>query len=272
MENKVDVNQPIFMEERQRQIAEIIACEGSVKISKIQEMYMISYETARRDLEALEKAGLCKRTHGGAITPLPDSGQVSVRPPAPRDFTSQPVFVEYLAIAKKAAEYIRENDSVYLTGGSLGHLMLRFLPTNFYYTVVVNSADMASELRSFGNADVYVIGGKMRQSGSIVDASAVESASHFRFDVCFVTGGGLTAEFGLSNGTGETAAFQREIIKNSTRKILLMPGKKVGHDCFVKVCEVERFSKIITDWTADKALINEIVDLGVSVVVAEEEE
>lgn len=272
MEDKVNENQPVFMEERQRRIAEVIASEGSIMISKIKEVYKISHETARRDLETLEKAGLCKRTHGGAIRPLPDSGQVSVRPPAPRDFVSQPVFPEYLAIARRAAGYIKENDSVYLTNGSLGHLMLRFLPKDFYYTIVVNSADMASDLRSFANADIYVIGGKMRQSGSMVDASAIEIASRYRFDICFVTGGGLSAGFGLSNGTGETAAFQREIIKSSVRRVLLMPGKKIGHNCFIKVCDVGQFSEIITDWTADSALTEEIADLGIPVVAAKEEE
>ena len=272
MDNKATENQPVFMEERQRRVAEIIAAEGSVTVAKMKELFAISHETARRDLEALERAGLCKRTHGGAIGPLPDSGQVSVRPPAPRDFAAQPVFPEYLAIAKTAALRIAENDSVYLTGGSLGHLMLRFLPREFYYTVVVNSADMASDLRFLGNADVYVVGGKMRQTGSIVDPTAVENAAKYRFDVCFITGGGLSAGFGLSNGTGETAAFQREIIRNSRKRILLMPGKKVGHDSFVKVCEADEFDEIITDWTAESDPLGELRDLGIAVTTAREDE
>ncbi len=272
MENTVNQNQQIFMEERQRKIAEMIAAEGSVAISKILEMFSVSYETARRDLETLEQKGLCKRTHGGAITPLPDSGQVSVRPPAPRDFAKLPAFPEYLAIAKKAAERIRENDSIYLTGGSLGHLMIRFLPTKFYYTVVVNSADLASDLRALKNADIYVIGGKMRQSGSMVDPTALENAAKFRFDLCFLTGGGLSASFGLSNGTGETAAFQREILKNSMRRVLLMPGKKVGRNGFIKVCDINEFDEIITDKTADSGALEEITNLGVPVVIAEEDE
>lgn len=261
----------IYMEERQREIANIIAREGRISNAKLQGMYLISYETVRRDLEQLEKAGLCKRTHGGAIAPVPDSGQVSVRPPVNRDFSSMPIFPEYLAIARKAAEYIKENDCIYLTNGSLGHFMIKFLPTDIFYTLVVNSADMAEELRAFGNFDIYIIGGKMRQSGSIVDATALENVSRFRFDTCFITGGGLSTGFGLSNGTGETAAFQREVIRNSRRKLLLMPGKKVGHDCFVNVCGIEEFSEIITDWTAAPEQIKEITALGISVVTAEEE-
>lgn len=272
MENNVNENQQLFMEERRRRIAEIISSEGSITVPKIQEIYSVSRETARRDLEELERSGECKRTHGGAIKPLPDSGQVSVRPDAPRDFSKIPVFPEYLAIAKKAAEYIRENDCIYLTGGSFGHLMLRFLPKNFYYTVVVNSADMASDLRNFDTCDIYVIGGKMRKSGSMVDPLAVETAAGYRFDVCFMTGGGLSADLGLSNGTGETAAFQREIVKNSRRKILLMPGKKVGRDSFVRVCEVKCFDEIITDSTADSSVTEEIEGLGITVITASEEE
>ncbi len=272
MENKANENQQLFMEERLQRVADIIATEGSVTVEKMKELFGISHETARRDLLMLERKGLCSRTHGGAIRPLYNSGQVSVRPPALRDFASQPVFPDYLAIARKAASYIQENDCVYLTGGSFGHLMLRFLPRNFFYTVVVNSADMASDLRPFGNAEIYVIGGKMRQSGSIVDPSAVENASRYRFDICFVTGGGMSAEFGLSNGSGETAAFQREIIKNSKRRVLLMPAKKLGHDCFLKVCDASEFSEMITDQAADSAAVENIEKLGVAVVMAEEEE
>lgn len=261
----------IYMEERQREIADIIAQKGRISSAEIQQMYTISYETVRRDLEQLEKAGLCKRTHGGAIAPLPDSGQVSFRPIAPRDFSTQPIFPEYLAIARDAAKRIKENDCVYLTNGSLGHLILKFLPTDIYYTVVVNSSDMAAELRTFGNFDTYIVGGKMRQSGSIVDSMALENISRFRFDLCLMTGGGLSVDFGLSNGTGETAAFQREVIKNSRKKVLLIPGKKVGHDSFVKVCNISAFNEIITDWTADTALLDKFSSLGIAVTVSEEQ-
>ena len=265
MENKV------YMEERQREIADIIAREGSISTAKIQGMYMISSETARRDLEQLERSGLCKRTHGGAIAPLPDNSQISVLPSAPRDFQKQLIFPEYLEIARKAVEYIRENDHVYLTNGSLGHLMLRFLPTDIFYTVIVNSADMASELRAFGNFDTYVIGGKMRQSGTIVDSSALESVSRLKFDLCLLTGGGVSAEFGFSNGTDETAAFQRAVIKNSTKRVLLMPGKKIGHDSFTKVCDIGEFNEIVTDWTAETAVLNKLESIGLSIIMVKEQ-
>ena len=51
-----------------------------------------------------------------------------------------------------------------------------------------------------------------------------------------------------------------------------MPGKKVGHDSFVKVCEADEFDEIITDWTAESDPLGELRDLGIAVTTAREDE
>lgn len=256
----------MFMEERHQEISEKIKTNGKITVAEIKAAYGISDESARRDLRLLEQKGICKRTHGGAIA----LQQVSVRPPVDRNFDTMPVFVNYREISRTAAALIRENDTVYLTGGSFGHIMVSFLPKDMHYTVIVNSVEIGKELRSFPNIDVYITGGKMRQSGSMVDSLAREFVSRLHFDLCFVTGAGLTAEFGLSNGTDETAAFQRTITRNSRRKILLIPSAKVGVDSFIKVCDVSAFDSVITDWDCVEDQITAIEEKGVSVTVVEE--
>ena len=256
----------MFMEERHSKILEVIEANGKITIAEITKTYGISDESARRDLRMLEQKGLCKRPHGGAIKLT----QVSVIPPADRDFDKMPVFPTYQEIARTAAGYIRKNDIIYLTSGSIGHLMLPFLPRDIPYTIVVNSVDLGKALRSFENVDVYIVGGKMRRSGSLVDSLANEFVSRIHFDRCFLTGAGLTAEFGLSNGTDETAAFQRTVLKNSREKFLLLPGKKVGVDSFIKVCEAERFDVLITDWECVEDEIAALEEKQLTIIVAEE--
>ena len=256
----------MFIEERHNEISEIIKLNGKITISEITGKYGISDESARRDLRLLEQKGICKRTHGGAIR----VGQVSVRPPKDRKFEDMPVFDNYREISRTAAGMIRENDTVYLTGGSFGYIILSFLPKDIHYTLVVNNVDVAKTLRDFDNVDVYIAGGKMRQSGSLVDSFATNFVSQLHFDLCFITGAGVTANFGLSNGTDETATFQRAVIKNSRKKCLLMPSAKVGVDSFVKVCEVDAFDSIITDWDCVEDQILSIEEKGVEVIVVEE--
>ena len=256
----------MFMEERQQEILRLIEENGKITVAQITEAYGISDESARRDLRILEQQGLCKRTHGGAIRPQPVGQHYTHY----REFDGMPVFPTYREIAKIAAGHIKENDVVYLTGGSFGHIILPYLSRDLRYTLVVNSVDLAKALKPLENADVFVAGGKMRPSGSMVGSLTQEFFSRIHFDLCLLTGAGLTAEFGLSNGTDETAACQRTILHNSRRKLLLLPGVKVGTDSFIKVCDAEEFDTVITDWDCLEEHIAALEEKGITVLVAEE--
>lgn len=255
----------VFMEERQREIAEQIQKNGKITINEIVEKYNVSGESARRDLRLLDENGLCKRTRGGAITPI----QTRVIPPCNRNYDDLPIMENYDAIAKRAASLVSENDVVYLTSGSLGFLMLRHLPLDIKYTLVVNSVDIANRLRAWENIEVWLAGGKMRRSASLVDSMATEFIKKLHFDVCFLTGAGLSAQFGLSNCTDETATFQRAVIANSRRRILLMPGHKVGLDAFVQVCSTDKFDTLITDWEGIEDELCKVRESGVEVIALE---
>ena len=255
----------MYAEERQQQIARMIEEHGMVSIAELTKEYSVSSESIRRDLRALEQQGLCKRTHGGAIRPQ----QVSILPPRDRNFNEMPIFDNYDRIAAHAVTLIRPGDMVYLTGGSFGYLMLRHLPTTLKCTMVVNNVDIANRLRPFTNIDVYVAGGHMRQSASIVDSMARDFMSRLHFDIAFITGGGLTAAFGLSNGTDETAALQRQVIQNSRRRVLLMPSSKIGTDAFVKVCDASDFHALITDWDCVEDELLKLEEQGISVTIVD---
>ena len=109
----------------------------------------------------------------------------------------------------------------------------------------------------------------MRQSGSVVDSMARDFVSRLHFDKCFMTGAGFTAEFGLSNGTDETASFQRTVIGNSRKKYLLIPSSKIGADAFVRVCGAEEFDAVITDWDCAEEAATAISERGIEVNIVE---
>lgn len=255
----------MFMEERLQQIASDLQKAGKITIAQIAETYGISAESARRDLRSLEKAGLCQRTHGGAILPQ----QAAHCPPPDRDLAAMPVYDNYRAIAQAAVDMIHPGDCVYLPGGSFGYIMATLLPQALSCTVVVNHVDTAKLLRTRPDLTCYLAGGKMRPNGSMVDSLAAAFVSGLHFDVAFLTGSGLTADFGLSNTTDETAAFQRAVLHNSRRKVLLLPGRKVGFNAFVKVCDATAFDALITDWEACPEQLAPLEESGVTVTLAE---
>lgn len=158
----------MFIEERHQAILNIINNNGRITIGEIQGKFNISVDSARRDLRILEEKGLLKRTHGGAI-PIT---QVGILPPRHRDMKNMDNHVNYAAIAKKAAEFIKENDIVYLTNGSFGFIMLKYLPKDIKYTLVVNSASLANELKYWDNITVYLY---LKETFNKVDFITIEN-------------------------------------------------------------------------------------------------
>jgi len=262
----------MFAEERHAEILKIINETGRISIGDIQRKFNVGLDSARRDLRILEEKGLLKRTHGGAI-PLPKAEfyrYMDVK--GLTDKENPEIYPNYAAIAKKAAELIKENDIVYLTGASLGFIMLSYLPETFPYTLVLNSVSLADELRFWDNLTVYVTGGKMRMSSkaSMNDTLAADFVKNIRFDLSLLTGAGYETEFGFSTDSAETANFMRTVINSSERNIVMVPHQKLGSKGFIKVCDADKFDVLITDWDAAEDELAKIGELGVKVIIAEQ--
>jgi DeoR family transcriptional regulator, fructose operon transcriptional repressor len=186
--------------------------------------------------------------------------------PEERDYERD---IFYNAIAKKAAQYIKENDTIYICAASVGYLMTRYLPDNIKFTAVTNSIIVAEELMHRENIETFVIGGKLRSRGYMADASSIDFVNNMRFDTEFMSAIGFSAKFGLSNTINESAMFQRAVIESSRKNICLVPHHKLGFEGFAKVVDTNRFDIVITDWEASKDEISNIVKCGVEVVIAD---
>jgi len=259
----------MFIEERHEDILKTIKEKGRISIGDIQDKYNISVDSARRDLRILEEKGLLKRTYGGAIPAM----QVGLHTPSkwnPREIVD--IKENYLEIAREAVKLIKENDVVYITSGTIGYFMTKYIPEDINFILVTNSIIIADELKYRDNITIYMVGGKMRQKGTIVDSFATEFVKNMHFDISFMTGAGFSVKFGLSNGTHETATYQKTVINNSIKNVALFPNEKIGFDSFIKVIDVDKFDILITDCDSVEDELNKIKDRGVQVIIASNSE
>ncbi|MCI8387094.1 MAG: DeoR/GlpR transcriptional regulator [Clostridiales bacterium] len=258
----------MYIEERHQAILEIIKEKGSISTSEIQRKFGVGYDSAKRDLRILEEKGLLKRTHGGAI----GAEQVALgRPPKQTIRDMSDVKANYLAIAKYAVSLIKENDVIFISSASVGLLMVKNLPSGFNVRIVTNSIILADELRSRDNVRVILIGGEMDNRGNCYEGFALDMLSRLRFDKCFLTSAGISADFGLSIQHSSAIQFWNAVIDASKQAIGLYPTEKLGHDSIVSICPAERLDCIITDWDANEETLAEFEERDVKVVVVDEE-
>lgn len=258
----------MFIEERHQAILNIIKANGRISIGDIQEKFDVSVDSARRDLRLLEEQGLLKRTHGGAI-PVRQIGFTK-----PYNMTSkvEPANIKenYLAISMKALDLIKENDVVYIDTATVGYFMAHNLPP-LKMTAVTNSIIIAEELRQKENIRIILIGGDMTQTGVCKSALAIEMIQRLRFDISFVTSACISASFGLSIQTAESVGLINALINSSKRVVGLYPTEKIGYDSIVQICPANKLDILITDWDAPEEELKKLDDIGIEVIIVEQE-
>ncbi|WP_416808056.1 DeoR/GlpR family DNA-binding transcription regulator [Bacillus thuringiensis] len=251
----------MFNEERREKILELLNTDGRVIAKDLAERFDMSIDSIRRDLSIMEKEGLLKRTHGGAIE-LARVRNLAVEPA--KRYSDSSIYED--TIAKVAASYIQEGDSIFIGGASVHNAMLKYLP-EVSFTVITNSIEIAGYLREYKNIDTYLIGGKVKPSGNITDTLASELISRFSIDLYFSTGGGISLQ-GISTATPEVAYFSKRVSEIARRNICLVPHNKLGIDCFIRGESLKKIDIIITDEEASKETVQDFEKQGKQVVIA----
>lgn len=257
----------MFAEQRRDEILKLLKKSGSVVATELSEKFNVSIDTIRRDLTILESNGLLKRTHGGAIH-APKVRSCPQRNSA-RDVDI--ILPNVAAIAKYAVNLIENGDTIFIGGSSIHYVMLQYLPHNISFTVVTSSIIVADAIRTRSNIETFLVCGKIRPNGNLVDPLAAEFIKTLRIDKAFMVSGGLSAEHGLSNGTSETVVFHRSVASVSKKIICLTPNYKMGSEYFIQEISANQLDMVITDWDAPVEEIAKLKELGIKVVEVEKD-
>ena len=143
---------------RQNKIQKHLRKAGSASVTALAQDLRVSEMTIRRDLAALEKKGLAVRTFGGALAP----------DDRPMEFS----FGERMkvrsaqkeAIGRKAAETVKEGETVLIDTGTTALCVARALKHFDNLTVVTGSLPVAWELRGAPGIETILLGGRVRRT------------------------------------------------------------------------------------------------------------
>src|SRR5687767_11495571 len=121
----------MYAEERQQEILRLARVEGRVDVATLSDQLNVTAETIRRDLTTLERAGVLRRVHGGAI-PVERIGF------EPAVATREAVLtVEKERIAKAALAELPDDGAIILDAGTTTARLAQALPVDRELTVVV---------------------------------------------------------------------------------------------------------------------------------------
>lgn len=250
-------------QERYRKLIDYLQEHEIIKIDTLMELFHISIETARRDLNHLEKEGLIKKIYGGAALV-----RTEVREPAASDRMFRNL-KEKTAIGKQCAEFIDDGDSVLIEVGTTTLQVAKALKGKQNLKIITNSIHVINELMDT-DFELYVIGGRVRHGeGSISGAIAMAELEKLHIGKAIISAGGITPEEGLSDYHIEEALLRKKIIDQSHETIVAADTSKFGRDVLAHICPISAVDLIITGANLDPDLIARFEKIKAHLVLAQ---
>jgi len=229
--------------ERQQAILQIMQESRSIRITEISERFGVSNETARRDLEYMQKKKLLRRIHGGAIleatnTPMP------VNTISPGEFSDASASHE--SLARIAAGFVSDNDILFVGQGETMHQFSRYLHRFTNLTVLTNSLFVINELVG-SKVALYALGGLIdpdeQNMGGSIPVSVIEK---FYASKAFMSCGGVSLNGAVSDYNSDGTLLNM-MMTHSEKRYLVASSNKFGRNAFGKVCDLQDFDVVITD-------------------------
>ena len=257
----------MYPEERQQAIAATVMSQGRASVADLAQAYDVTTETVRRDLAVLDRAGLLRRVHGGAV---PVRALHLVEPSVDERESTRAGHKH--AIASAAAEFIPQSGATVLfDAGTTTARVAALLPPDRELLIVTNSVPIAARLASLTSVSLQLLGGQVRGlTQATVGERAVGMLESLRVDIAFIGTNGISVRHGLSTPDPGEAAVKRAMVACANFVVVVADSSKIGREEFVSFAPIDRVDVLVTDseiTPADRAALTEH---GVDVVVAQD--
>lgn len=255
----------MYAEERQQAIASLVIAEGRASVADLAQAYDVTTETVRRDLAALEKAGVLRRVHGGAVPVralhLVEAG-VGEREATRAEHKD--------AIAAAAVELLPQDGStVLLDAGTTTARIAAHLPTDRDLVVVTNSIPVAARLAAIPSISLQLLGGRVRGvTQAAVGEQTLRVLDTLRVDMAFIGTNGISLPHGLSTPDSDEAAVKRAMVNAANYVVTVADSSKVGREDFVSFAPLSSVDTLITDSEITDSDRTQLTEHGVEVVIA----
>lgn len=254
-------SRPRYAAERHQVLVQRLRGQGRLDAGAMAEELQVSTETIRKDLLQLERQGLLRRVHGGAVSieDLAFEPAVSTRASNEK---------EKRRIAQAALAEVPREGAVFIDAGSTTTMLAEMFPADRDLTVFTNTLTIALALVSRPRLNVHTLGGRVRaRTFAEVDNWAMRALSEIRVDVAFLGTNGISADRGLSTPDESEAAVKRLMISAGRERVLLADHTKYDQSSLYKYADLADIDLLITDTGLPSAAAQGLQEAGLKQVV-----
>ncbi|GAA1741417.1 DeoR/GlpR family DNA-binding transcription regulator [Aeromicrobium alkaliterrae] len=255
----------MYASERRTALAHKLRVDGRVSVVDAATEFGVSGETVRRDLAALERHGVARRVHGGAVART--SVQAVELGLVEREGRQAE---QKTAIAVAALAFLPEvGGSIIVDAGTSTAALVEQLPHDLPLVAITHGVVTAAQLARSSSVDLNVLGGRVRDAtGAAVGPGTVAAYGQVGVDVAFIGANGVSPERGLTTADFAEAAVKSAIVASARQTVVLADATKLDTDFVVTFAALDDVDVLVTDTSASPEAIARIREAGVEVVLA----
>ena len=230
--------------ERREKILKILEGQKSSTVRELANSLFISEASIRRDIEVLEKEGLVRRVYGGVLLARYQNGIVPV------DLRDSDHSAVKEQIARRAAAFIRDGDTVMMDASSTVRRMIKYIGNKRNLTIITNNLRIFSEAAQYGASDLslYCTGGcYSAENHAFVGASAEQYLRSVRADCLFFSSQGISEDGEISDASEGETSLRRVMLTRADRRYFLCDSSKIGVRHTFVLCHRDDLTDLIDE-------------------------
>jgi DeoR/GlpR family transcriptional regulator of sugar metabolism len=248
------------MNKRQIEILNITSRESQINVTELAKIFGVSEVTIRKDLRQLDKEGMIKRMHGGAMLVTDDN--ISNRLCLNYDVKKK--------IAREASKLVKDGETVMIESGSTAAILAKELSKKQNITIITNSLFIVNYIKKCPNIQIITLGGILQKNSEVLVGPLVKYALEGIYvDKFFIGVDGFSEENGFTSADVMRAEMVRTMAKKADKLIVITDSSKFGVKGPVHLVNLDEVNTIITDSNIEKKYIDLFTSQSVNLITVD---
>lgn len=233
----------MFASQRQQEIYTLLRSQGAVTVAEMTKRFDVSLETIRRDLLAMEKAGLLNRVHGGAVS---ITEMMPYQPLKQRNLEQSD---QKDALARTAATLVHDGDYIAIgTGSTPMHFAQELKKRLTQLTVVTYSLDVFNILKDVPGFHLILAGGQfIPEENAFTGQITLDMLNTLHVQKAFVFPSAISLEHGIWGYEQTLYPLQQKLLQCCDQAYILADSSKFERTALFKVADTHPEYIYVTD-------------------------
>ncbi len=232
----------MLQNQRREKIIELLRLRKEITVKELCACLYLSPATVRRDLTALEREGVLKRSFGGASLVEVFSDQL------PLIIRSKENIQAKKRLCERGAALVEEGDTIFIDASSTTYFLPNYLKGVKDITVVTNNPHLSVLLSELKIRSLCTGGEMLHDSIALVGVDTLRFLDGIYADKCFFSARGYDENEGIiSDSSKAERDVKLKMLENSRQRFFLCDSSKLGSRFPYEICHSKAVDGMILE-------------------------